>query len=69
MAWTELMPGGPGMPPGLTLGDCLHRGEDGHCADCLTLGRPCPDHRHDPDADPGEPAWEWRREYLHETES
>ena len=21
-----MAPGGPGLPPGLTLGDCLHRG-------------------------------------------
>jgi hypothetical protein len=51
--------------PGLTLGDCLRRGEDGHCADCLP-GYTCPDHREDLTADPGVPAWERRREYLHE---
>ena len=60
MTWTELM-------PGLTLGDCLHR--SGHCAHRINDGKPGPDHRHDPDADPGEPAWEWRREYIHEMES
>jgi len=47
MSWTELMPGGPGTPPGLTLGDCLRRGEGGHCADCIKDGEPCPDHRQD----------------------
>jgi len=46
VSWTELMPGGPGTPPGLTLGDCLHRG--GFCADCINAGKPCPDHRQDP---------------------
>ena len=38
MSWTELMPGGPGLPPGLTLGDCLHRG--------LAPGA-CPGHQDD----------------------
>jgi hypothetical protein len=45
MSWSELMPGGPGMPPGLTLGDCLHR--IGHCAHRTGDGEPRPDHESD----------------------
>ena len=51
MNWTALLPGGPGLPPGLTLGDCLHRGLTPwaclHRADRIDDGEPCPDHRQD----------------------
>ena len=57
--------------PVLRLRDYLTRRSDGFCADCLKAGARCPDHREDPttEPDPGEPAWEWRREYIHEMES
>ena len=45
MSWPDMMtPWAARRAPGLTLGDCLRRGETGHCADCTDGGKPCPDH-------------------------
>jgi hypothetical protein len=70
MSWPELSAPGPaGTPPAPPL-----RLRFPHCAACQrSPGKLCPGHgaAAEPASEltspgPGEPAWEWRREYLNE---